>query len=229
MNWNIDDHIIFETISGSRLYGTNLPESDTDYRGVCIPPMKVLLDPFQQFKQKDHGFQEKDRVIYGLSKFMYLCSECNPNIVELLFSPPEFWKTKSPQWNLLVENRDLFLSKQARFTFSGYAFSQLGAIEHNKHNFPYKPAMHLMRLIYEGKELLLTGNITLPLPQKDELLEIRKGNCTYEYIMEKAKSMDDDFERCYSESPLPENPDLDRLKELYYEIISIKSDKEKIL
>lgn len=225
MNWNIEDHIIFETLSGSKLYGTSIPESDTDYRGVCIPPKKVLLDPFQIFEQKDSGFEERDRVIYSLAKFMYLCAKGNPNIVELLFSPEECWRTSTPQWNLLIENRYLLLSKQVRYTFVGYAFSQLDRIKSHIpgiHNIPWKPAMHLFRLLYEGEELLLTGKITFPLPQRDELLEIRNGNCAYEYVMNRATSIARDFDQWYSQSQLPDMPDMERIKELYFEIISME-------
>ena len=73
MEFDVEGNRIFEAIVGSRLYGTQTPESDYDYRGVCIPPMKVLLDPFSGFEQQDKGFKEEDRTIYNLSKFFKIC------------------------------------------------------------------------------------------------------------------------------------------------------------
>ena len=35
--------IIFEAIGGSRAYGTSLPTSDTDIRGVYIQPIEDIL------------------------------------------------------------------------------------------------------------------------------------------------------------------------------------------
>ena len=80
---------IFEAITGSQLYGTATPESDVDYRGICIPPMEVLLNPFENFKQQDKGFKEEDRTLYALGQWLKLCADSNPNIVELLFVPEQ--------------------------------------------------------------------------------------------------------------------------------------------
>jgi len=38
MNFNPQDYVIFEGITGSRLYGINIESSNTDYRSVCLPP-----------------------------------------------------------------------------------------------------------------------------------------------------------------------------------------------
>ena len=85
MNFDVEKTRIFECVTGSRLYGTYTPESDYDYRGVCIPPMEILLHPFMNFDQKDSGFEEEDRAIYSLPKFFKICADSNPNIIELLF------------------------------------------------------------------------------------------------------------------------------------------------
>ena len=114
---------IFECITGSRLYGTNTFDSDYDYRGVVIPPMNVLLDPFIRFDQKDSGFEEEDRCLYALAKFMKLCADANPNIIELIFVPDSNILFKNEKWDNLIAHKDLFLSKKVKFTFSGYAMS----------------------------------------------------------------------------------------------------------
>jgi predicted nucleotidyltransferase len=57
-DFNPLDFLIFECITGSNLYGTATPLSDMDYRGICIPPLEVLLNPFMSFDQKDSGFEE---------------------------------------------------------------------------------------------------------------------------------------------------------------------------
>ena len=105
MNFDVEKHKIFECISGSRLYGLNKPNSDFDYRGVVIPPMEVLLNPFENFEQKDKGFEEEDRTLYALGKFFKLCADANPNIVELLFVPQSHILFKTPHWNLILQNK----------------------------------------------------------------------------------------------------------------------------
>jgi hypothetical protein len=120
-----EEHMIFNGIIGSRLYGTNREDSDYDYRGVCQPTLEVLLDPFNGFEQKDSGFEEDDRVIYALDKFLKLCADNNPNILEMLFIPESHTLLKTKEWELISENKHLFLSKKAKHTFLGYSWQQL--------------------------------------------------------------------------------------------------------
>src|SRR5688500_8849099 len=81
------DFLLWEGVTGSNLYGMNTATSDWDTRAVSLPPLDVLLDPFENFQLKDSGFAEEDRAVYSLAKFFKLCAESNPNIVEFLFVP----------------------------------------------------------------------------------------------------------------------------------------------
>jgi len=123
--FNPEDYRIFECLTGSKLYGTDTPASDEDFRGICIPPMEVLLDPFMNFEQKNSGFEEEDRTIYDLGKFMKLCADANPNILELLFCPEKNIIYKTSVWDKIIENKSLFLSKKIKHTFLGYSWAQI--------------------------------------------------------------------------------------------------------
>lgn len=131
-------HLIFEGLAGSKLYGTSTPESDHDTRGVCIPPKRVSLDPFENFDIAD-SFEGQDRAIYSLAKFFKLCADNNPNVLELLFVPEQFTFTSNWQWNEIVRNRHLFLSKNVKHRFLGYAISQLEAIKRHREWFVNPP------------------------------------------------------------------------------------------
>ena len=61
--FNPEEYLIFEGIVGSRLYGLANSESDLDKRGVCLPPIEVLIDPFQGFDVKDSFDGDDDRAI----------------------------------------------------------------------------------------------------------------------------------------------------------------------
>lgn len=124
---------------GSRLYGTFLPDSDWDYRGVVLPPLEVLLDPFMKFNIQDSGFEEDDKALYNLAKFFELCAQANPNIVELLFVPEEYTTFDSEVWQKVKANRHLFLSKKIKHTFTGYAMSQLKALQRHREWFLNPP------------------------------------------------------------------------------------------
>ncbi len=120
-------NLIFETLAGSHLYGTNTPESDIDYRGVVIPPRNIRDDPFTNFEQQE--FPGEDKVHYGLKKFFQLASDCNPNIIELFYAPDNCITVNTPEWSLISGSANNFLSTKARFTFTGYALSQLKRIK----------------------------------------------------------------------------------------------------
>ena len=124
--------IIFLTLHGSHGYGTATQDSDCDIRGVCIPPKKYYTGYLHSFEHLERK-EPNDLTIYELQKFCKLAADCNPNIIELLYMPQSKWIHWLPAWEQLVENRHLFLSKKAKFTFSGYAVSQLKRIKNHYH------------------------------------------------------------------------------------------------
>lgn len=131
MNFDVDAHTIFLARSGSHAYGTNLATSDEDFKGVCVPPKEFVLGPFYAFEQKEElvsNGHSYDRTIFALSKFVKLAADCNPNIIELLFTDEEDWVKCTPLGRKLIDHRDLFVTKKAKWRFMGYAHSQLKRI-----------------------------------------------------------------------------------------------------
>jgi predicted nucleotidyltransferase len=118
---------IFLTRHGSHAYGTNTPTSDLDLKGVAIPPREYFLGFAQHFEQAE--VREPDMVVYELRKFMQLAADCNPNIIETLFTDPSDHLGVTPLGEKLLAARDLFLSRRARYTFSGYAMAQMRRLE----------------------------------------------------------------------------------------------------
>lgn len=130
LTW-LPERTIFVTVCGSQAYGTNTPESDIDIKGLAIPPKEYFFGFVNNFEQAESN-EPYDMVIYGLRKFMKLAADANPNIIEILNTDPRDWVIESPLFSKIWENRELFLSKKARFTFSGYAMSQLKRIKSHK-------------------------------------------------------------------------------------------------
>lgn len=117
---------------GSHAYGTNTPTSDVDVKGVVIEPRAVLMGFVQHFEQADKGFEPLDCVIYGFRKIMKLAADNNPNCIELPFVDENDWIEVTPAWLRIVENRDLFLSQNAKHRFCGYAMAQLKRIRSHR-------------------------------------------------------------------------------------------------
>lgn len=118
---------IFLTKAGSHAYGMATPESDLDVRGVAIAPKRYYLGFTNRFDQAESK-GDPDVVIYDFKKFCGLAAQCNPNIIELLWTDESDWLRSSELWVLLQNHRKDFLSRRAKHTFSGYAASQLKRI-----------------------------------------------------------------------------------------------------
>lgn len=124
--WLAERTVVF-AVAGSRAYGTHRPESDFDYRGVAVAPRRYR-DGFAHTFEQAHS-DVPDATVFDLRKFMGLCADCNPNVLETLWVDPADLLVCTPAGRMLVEARGLFLSRKARFTFSGYALAQLKRIQ----------------------------------------------------------------------------------------------------
>jgi uncharacterized protein len=125
-----DKSIIFECIAGSQAYGLNTPESDIDYRGVCIPPIDYFFGVFTFDQHEEKA--PNDRTIFNIKKFILLSIENNPNIIELLFMPDDCIIKQTLWWDMLKDKRNLFLSKKCKHTYCGYAFAQIKRVRSHR-------------------------------------------------------------------------------------------------
>lgn len=126
VDW-IKDRTVFLVRHGSHAYGTNIATSDEDFKGIAIPPKPYYLG--SQFKFEQAELKDPDTVIYEIRKFFNLASSCNPNIIEVLFTDPSDHVIVDPIGQIILDNKEKFLSKRIKHTFSGYAFSQLKRIK----------------------------------------------------------------------------------------------------
>ncbi len=112
--------ILFECIAGSKAYGLDGPNSDTDIRGVFLFPKKDFYGFGYQSQIAD---ETNDTVYYELGRFVELLLKNNPSMLELLATPPDCVLHKHPLMERLRPER--FLSRKVKDTFGGFAFSQI--------------------------------------------------------------------------------------------------------
>src|SRR2546421_7964169 len=115
--------IIFECNAGSRAYNLATPTSDTDTRGVFKLPAREYLrvgPPPQQVHD-----ERQDTIYYELRRYFHLAADCNPNIIELLWTDEADIRLCAPAMRRVLDQRKLFISKKAYHTFSGYAVAQI--------------------------------------------------------------------------------------------------------
>lgn len=133
----IEGSTILLTLTGSRLYGIDNPESDYDYKGICIPPLKYFFGD-SVFEQLDSFVDPEcyypiltntDSQIYNLKKYVHLALLNNPNILELLWCPEKVYIVKTELAERLIAIRDLFLSQKVFYSYAGYAYSQIKRVK----------------------------------------------------------------------------------------------------
>lgn len=291
--------IIYLTAAGSYGYGTHNENSDLDLRGVLLENEKYLfgLKEYEQFENR-----ETDTVIYGLKKFMRLCLDANPNILELLGTEEDCIILMTAEGKLLRENRNLFLSRRVIESFGNYAVAQLRRLQnalqrdalseqektghlqrtlstqlkHFEKAYPgfkegffriymdeesgelyfdarlekyplkdfaniyseinntvktykklrcknrkkeeenlYKHAMHLVRLLITGTDILNgKGIITKRKAEHSLLMDIRSGKYGFEEIFTLVNQYQEAFERAAQSTKLPEKPDTEKTEAL---------------
>lgn len=154
-------------VVGSRAYGMNRPDSDTDRLGVFAAPTVAFhgLHP-PTGKAATIARHEPDVTMHEAAKMAALCLNGNPTVLELLWLPD--YELTTPLGRALVEIRSKFLSAvRVRNAYLGYATQQFQKLT-DKGRFPDVPvdrirkhAVHLMRLVDQGCRLWVTGEIVV--------------------------------------------------------------------
>jgi predicted nucleotidyltransferase len=113
---------LYLVIRGSHAYGTNIETSDTDYAGVFIQSMDDILG--NSYKEQIND-DNNDIVIYEIRRFLELLGSNNPTVLELLNTPEDCVIYKDPIFDMVLNNRENFITKICSKSFGGYAKQQI--------------------------------------------------------------------------------------------------------
>jgi uncharacterized protein len=227
---------------GSIAHGTYIPKDnpdsidDIDIMGVCIAPENVYMG-LKKFEQKEAKYKEYDCVTYEIKKMFSLLLKQNPNVLGLLWLQEKDYIYKSPAGKQIIDNKTIFVSKEAYHSFSGYAYGQLHRMEHlackgymgqkrkqlvDKFGYDCKNAAHLIRLLRMGIEFLTDGELRVFRQDNDELKDIKSGKWSLEKVKREAEQLFVLAREAYVRSPLPPMPDHTRAEELLISILRYK-------
>ena len=135
----LKDKIALLTFGGSIAYGLDTAESDIDIRGIVMPSVSDLLGVGYLYNDEEksnkrlifgkEGFEQvtdipTDTTIYVLNKIIGLLYKSNPNTIEILGGRSDSYTMVSKYGQMLLDNREIFLSKLAYGSFAGYARAQ---------------------------------------------------------------------------------------------------------
>ena len=226
----IVDNMQYETIVGSQSYGCHTDESDYDVYGFTIPPKEYILPclfgyipmfdknvpKFEQYSTPGkfiYKKKEAEGTIYSIVRYFRLVADNNPNMVDSLFTRRHLHTHRTRIAEMVLEKRNIFLSKRCWHTFRGYASKQRKKILTKKpegkrvaivekYGYDVKFAYHLVRLLFEVEQLLTTGDLDL-MKDREVLKAIRRGEWTVERIMDFFERNEARLEKIYDDSKLP--------------------------
>lgn len=229
-------HILAQV--GSHSHGTYIPPKaggidDIDVMGLVIPPKDYYLG-LAKFEHLCTWVDEYDLTFYEAKKFMSLLLKNNPNVIGLLWLEPEMYKIRTELGKKLILNRDIFSSKLAYKSFSGYAYSQLRKMENHacegymgekrkalvqQFGYDTKNAAHLIRLLRMGIEFLSSGQLNVMRHDAGQLIDIKLGKLKLEEIKSLADDLFKKTEDAFIRSQLPALPDYKKANELLIEML----------
>jgi uncharacterized protein len=206
-----EPYILYRCIVGSRAYGLDTPESDTDRRGFYLPPARLHWSLNGVPEQLENDATQE--CYWELQKLLTLALKCNPTVLECLFTPlVEF---VHPLAQELLDMRSMFLSRLAYTTYSGYVRSQFKRIEADVRTtgeVRWKHAMHLIRLLHAGVGVMRDGVLTLRVDAevRERLMSIRRGEMPWAAIEAWRADLNGQLDAAYATTRLAEHPNFER-------------------
>ena len=211
---NLYDRVILRCVIGSRAYGLDDHQSDTDYRGIFLPPAELhwslygVPEQIECYETQEHYWE--------LQRFLVLALKANPNVLECLYTP--LVEKTTPLADELLQMRSVFLSRLVYQTYNGYVMSQFKKMQsdlRNQGEVKWKHVMHLIRLLISGISVLRQGFVPVRVDEhRDQLLAIKRGEVPWEETEKWRLSLHTEFDRALSESKLPERPNYEQANAL---------------
>ena len=229
---------------GSISHGTYVPNDDPnsiddkDIMGVFISGKEDYLGlgnyPESPVKHLDTNYKEWDSISYELHKFVKLLLKQNPNVLGTLWLKSENYIHVSPLAQKLIDNRDIFISKEMYHSFAGYANAQFHKMTHlacegymgdkrkklvMKYGYDVKNAAHLIRLLNMCIEALGDGQLRVFREDNAIYKSIKRGEWKLAKVKEEANSLFRLAKLAYVNSPLQPLPNYQRAQALVMEIL----------
>jgi hypothetical protein len=208
---DLERYIIYRCVVGSRAYGLDDDASDTDRRGIYLPPADLHWSLNGVPEQLEDDVTRD--TYWELQKFLMLALKANPNVLECLATP--LIEHTTPLADELRAMQDAFVSKLIYQTYNGYVLSQFKKLEtdlRTKGAIKQKHAMHLIRLLLAGASALREGVIPLRVgEQRERLLAIKRGELRWEEVNAWRLELHRAFDAAFTATRLPARPDYARV------------------
>ena len=210
---NLNDYVIYRCVVGSKAFGLDNEASDTDLRGIYLPPARLHWSLYGVPEQLEN--KQNEEVYWEMQKFLILALKANPNVLECLNTPLIEYADEITKELLSIKR--IFFSKLIYQTYNGYVMSQFKKLEQDlrsRGEIRQKHAMHLIRLLLQGIEILETEELNVKVEtHRNELLSIKNGEMNWDTLNVWRLDLHKKFENAYTNTRLPERPDYERANE----------------
>lgn len=227
--------VILRAVVGSTVHGTNVSEQDDrDEMAIAIEPMEYTIGmkhwETSVFRTAADGQKsgpgDLDLVTHSLRKYCRLAAKGNPTIMLPLFAPDSAQVIRTELGLRLIEQRSMFVSRDCGKAFLGYLIAQKSRLmgesggRHGsrpeliaKYGFDTKYAGHIIRLGYQGVELMTTGTLTLPMARGQSALVrmVRTGQMPFNDVLALAGSLERDLRDSLDTGSLPEHANVEAI------------------
>lgn len=82
-------NVILKVVAGESAYGLDVPKQTPKVRAACIPPHHYVADQNGR-EQWEHWNEQGHVLTLALSRFIRLALACEPTVIELLYTWPEY-------------------------------------------------------------------------------------------------------------------------------------------
>ena len=237
--------IQYETLMGSKAYGTATEYSDSDVYSWCIPPRELVfpflngnIPLFDEAEKPWGGYQlhkiktqenEWDINCYSVAKFFGLARQGNPNIIDSLWVDEDDVLYMTEVGEMVFRQPTMFISKRVFHRYSNYAIrehevvlkwlaaDQNGETREASDKKPRKAAYHAVRLLLQMKQLMKNGIMELK-QDSDVLKSIRQGENLFD-VSQRIHTLKEEAQVSYSKSRIQDVVDDTAIRNLLLAVI----------
>lgn len=216
--------ILTKVLVGSRLHGLNTEQSDYDYRGIHIYPLKEVLSPFKTLKNTNWIEGDVDNTSYELADFCKQAIHGNCTILEVFFSN-QIVETTPLADELRANWREFIDTDKFVMASRGYASNQYNKMElfedvgvrDNRRTAKF--AVAYCRVLWQCAEFLKTGEFKCQIeePLRSFLLKVKHdfSNDLIPALTEQFTRLQAEITRAWKDAP-KQKPDIDWIEDFIY-------------
>lgn len=214
---------LLKVVVGSKAYGLDNDQSDTDTATIFALPTEAILSISQPKGTEQVSEDEGDTTSWEVQRFIKLAISGNPTVLETLWTPP----LEMNEFGIRLRDiRQSFLSRRVIGSYAGYAKQQASKLERKyvdagEMNYQMqKHLSHMLRLVIAGTHVVIYNEVLVEVPKeyKEFLLGVKRGTVSRQSAMELFNSLSRIFERAIEGCSLPQKPDLETINTLLLEI-----------